>query len=727
MLPTIGNLCGGIARLRLSQTCGILAATTPDFQQLRGRKRALKKPLSRQEKLLKRQKREEKEAARKQYSFMERIKIRRMKALLSPSQQGPGRYDAEAEVELPEAPACNVYIGAKVRTQFYSISEALAIHRGLQRPEIYNNPKGTVKLRIELNMTTEKATKMVPASDEIVPVPHIFKHNEKRTILAFAADQETQNMAVEAGAEIALGADMIKKIVKGLFRVDDYDFCVAHSNMHGTVAPLRAMGDNLPELIERFRNGVKLSIKGDPVYPQWGLCEPVIGKLDMPDHELEANIATIIEALCKHRNPALGPFVNRALLTLIPPKNYVPINVTKYLPVPTEEEIAKLDKKKTKKKKSTDENVTSEKDEDDYLVALMVNIAPRLCTMGQGQTKQKFDWSYTDEPHATRRKEILEKYPEYVVVCMVLLQFVLAYLLKDASWILVVLQAYIVSGTINHALTLAVHEISHNQGFGHKKAMSNRILGFIANLPMGVPMSISFKKYHLEHHRHLGEDVIDTDVPTEFEARFFTNSFGKLCWVILQPVFYAFRPLSIYNKAVTDLEVVNAVLQISFDLAILHFFGVKSAFYLFIGFLFGLGLHPMAGHFISDHYVFTPGQETYSYYGFINKLTFNVGCHVEHHDFPFVCGLNLPKIRKLAPEYYDHLTVHTSWITIFYDFIFDPDMSLRSRIKRKMAPPSEFHFYGVGVYATSHIYKTVQKIAHNVLGSVAPPVKEHAH
>jgi sphingolipid delta-4 desaturase len=118
--------------------------------------------------------------------------------------------------------------------------------------------------------------------------------------------------------------------------------------------------------------------------------------------------------------------------------------------------------------------------------------------MGQTQTKQSFEWSYTDEPHATRRKEILDAHPEvknyfgidpsfkYVVVSMVLLQVFIAFLVRgkvlncnltfnfhlDASWTLVLLQAYIVSGTINHSLTLAVHEISHNQGFGHKRPLS---------------------------------------------------------------------------------------------------------------------------------------------------------------------------------------------------------------------------------------------------------------
>uniref|UniRef100_A0A7E4V339 39S ribosomal protein L1, mitochondrial n=1 Tax=Panagrellus redivivus TaxID=6233 RepID=A0A7E4V339_PANRE len=353
--------------------------------QNRGRKRALKASISRQEKMERRLKREEREAARKQYNFMERIQIRRMKNLLSPSQQYPGRYVADDEAELPDAPLCNVFIREDVKTQFYSITDALKMHRELQQPSMYNNPRAPLKVRFELNMDTERATKMVSASSEIVPIPNPFKHNEKRTILAFAAKPELQELAVESGAEIALGPDMIKKIIKGQFRIDDYDFCVAHTDMGSTILPLRGIlktrfptkinggfGDDLPGAIERFKSGVKVDIKPDPVFPQWGLCEPVIGRLHMPDEEIESNLHAIIDAICKHRSPALGPFVNRAVLMTIPGTSFAALDVSKYLPVATEEEIEKLEKRKTGKKKKKEEKAVEQKvAEVDELLAVM--------------------------------------------------------------------------------------------------------------------------------------------------------------------------------------------------------------------------------------------------------------------------------------------------------------------------------------------------------------------
>lgn len=331
--------------------------------------------------------------------------------------------------------------------------------------------------------------------------------------------------------------------------------------------------------------------------------------------------------------------------------------------------------------------------------------------------------------------------------------------------------AYCVGGVANHAIMLGIHEISHGMAFGTSRPLANKLMSIFANLPIGVPMSISFKKYHLEHHRYQGDELLDTDVPTFFEASFFTNSLRKSLWCLLQPFFYTLRPLFINPKPIEPLEFANIVVQLIFDLIIVVAFGWHILAYMIGGSILAMGLHPVAGHFISEHTLlfhdrndskthktrtaiatsncngntkmiehsnnnhldlkssssdknlngFSDGPlsrndkqlngniniksnsdeevkeksgdtinedgkflvpETCSYYGPLNYVTFNVGYHVEHHDFPSIPGSRLHMLSKIAPEFYLNLNHHTSWTYVLWQYITDPKVGPSSRVRR---------------------------------------------
>jgi hypothetical protein len=59
-----------------------------------------------------------------------------------------------------------------------------------------------------------------------------------------------------------------------------------------------------------------------------------------------------------------------------------------------------------------------------------------------------------------------------------------------------------------------------------------------------------------------------------------------------------------------------------------------------------------------------------------------MGYHNEHHDLPSVPWNNLPKLRRMAPEFYDSLKYHSSWSRLLFQFIFDKRYSLYSRVER---------------------------------------------
>ncbi|EFJ36772.1 hypothetical protein SELMODRAFT_77748 [Selaginella moellendorffii] len=306
---------------------------------------------------------------------------------------------------------------------------------------------------------------------------------------------------------------------------------------------------------------------------------------------------------------------------------------------------------------------------------------------------EEFFWSESDEPHALRRRQMLAAYPEikelfgpdpsgfFKISGVVLLQICAAALVRDLGWPFIVLLAYFFGAFLNHNLFLAIHELSHNLVFA--TPLLNKILGIFANLPVGIPMSITFQKYHLDHHNYQGIQGLDVDIPSYSEGRIVRNTASKIVWVFFQLFFYALRPLFVNPKPPGLWEALNLSAQLLFDAALVYFAGYKPLAFLILSTFLGGGLHPMAGHFISEHYVFQKGQETYSYYGPLNLLTWNVGYHNEHHDFPRIPGSKLYKLKQIAPEFYEGLASHSSWIEVIYRYITDPTIGPFCRTIRR--------------------------------------------
>ncbi|MFN5359339.1 MAG: fatty acid desaturase [Bacteroidota bacterium] len=309
--------------------------------------------------------------------------------------------------------------------------------------------------------------------------------------------------------------------------------------------------------------------------------------------------------------------------------------------------------------------------------------------------KQDFVHVTTPEPHRGRTREMLKQHPElreligknpysiFAIVGIVSIQLLVAYLLSGQSWWWVFGAAYLVGAFADHALFVLIHECAHKLIFKNRAA--NKIAGMIANIPLIFPSSVSFETYHLKHHSFQGVHELDGDLPNYWEAKLINHYFiGKVIWLLFYPIFQVFRLNRLREIAPFDKWVaLNWIIQIASMTAIAWFLGAQSFVYLVASFFFSVGLHPLGARWIQEHYLTHGEQETYSYYGVLNHVAFNVGFHNEHHDFPSVPWNRLPDIKKTAPGFYDHLSSHTSWTKLFFRFLFDQEISLFSRVVRK--------------------------------------------
>jgi len=312
-----------------------------------------------------------------------------------------------------------------------------------------------------------------------------------------------------------------------------------------------------------------------------------------------------------------------------------------------------------------------------------------------------FHQSTLDQPHRDRTKAILASHPEVrelfgpnaataiVLAGIVVLQTALAAWMGGfgvGRWYVALALAWIVGAFANHALYVVIHEATHGLIF-HRR-LPNHWAAIVADLPNVFPAAMGFRVYHLQHHAHQGDYRLDADIANRWEARLVGRSpLGKALWLLCFPLFQLTRPPRLRAiRLWSAWNWVNIAANATFVALVYWLFGANAIVYLTASFFFSVGLHPLGARWIQEHYTLDPSQETFSYYGPLNALALNVGYHTEHHDFPGVAWNRLPQLRATAPEFYDTLHSHRSWVRLWLQFLFDPRYDLFGRVERPAAP-----------------------------------------
>lgn len=155
---------------------------------------------------------------------------------------------------------------------------------------MYNVPDAPLNVQIELNMQAEKSNRFVDNFQRMAMIPHKFDHGEERKILVFAKGQENLTEALEAGATLVGGPELVKDIQSGELNLQDYDYYVAHPNVLPDLVAVRGLmkrnfpnpkngtlGANLGEIVKKFCNGIQYNANKDENQQDFGLITTCIG------------------------------------------------------------------------------------------------------------------------------------------------------------------------------------------------------------------------------------------------------------------------------------------------------------------------------------------------------------------------------------------------------------------------------------------------------------------
>ena len=282
--------------------------------------------------------------------------------------------------------------------------------------------------------------------------------------------------------------------------------------------------------------------------------------------------------------------------------------------------------------------------------------------------------------HIERSKNILKDHPELKqyfgnyplsvipIIALATLNWSMAWLVQDLLWWEIGLLALFVGQFILHSLSVFVHEAAHNLVLKGKFGFALTLfLIELGSLSFGE--SLTYVAIHgKSHHRYLNDYQRDYEWWDKKQSQFRTE---HPSWRLAEAIIHLFPG----GVAITDLAIAKLIpaeprqIESAYTSKLLHLFLIftslslyvfawnflspKAALYLFwsVTLMASNWGVTFRGQSIAEHHIYQTGK-TYSTYHWTNIPFFNTGYHDEHHTFANVAWIHLPKIKKIAPEYF---------------------------------------------------------------------------
>ena len=128
-----------------------------------------------------------------------------------------------------------------------------------------------------------------------------------------------------------------------------------------------------------------------------------------------------------------------------------------------------------------------------------------------------------------------------------------------------------------------------------------------------MPYSLTFSKYHREHHKFQGYEEKDTDLASYFEINFFRNPLWKVLNFLALPILYEIRPQIVTPMPFSKKKALEYICIFTYNCTLTYFFGWSAVRYQLFSTYLSLSIQPFAIHLLTEHFETNYGQETYNY------------------------------------------------------------------------------------------------------------------